>query len=283
MCDATSDMRYAIRDTPSAISHQPSAFDQVAFNYDRQFTDTQLGGAVRRKVWESLAVHIRPGMHVLEIGCGTGEDAVWLAERGARVVATDISPAMLEVTRRKAERAGVSDRIDTRILDAASPVAVFSDGEFGMAVSNFGVLNCVPDLHPVANALAAWLRPGGWLVVVFINRWCGWEIAWHVTHGQPRAAFRRLRRSVEARVGEATVPVWYPSVASIRRVLAPRFMLRQLTGLGAFLPPSYLEPVVARRPRLLDLLARLEWATATVFPFNRLADHVILEFQRTDA
>lgn len=276
MCDATSDMRYAIGDTPSA-------FDQVAFDYDRQFTDTQLARALRSIVWERLAEHVRPGMYVLDIGCGTGEDAIWLAERGARVVATDISHAMLEVARRKSERAGVADRIGTRILDAAAPAAVFSNGEFGMVVSNFGALNCVPDLRPMANALAAWLRPGGWLVVVLINRWCGWEIAWHAAHGQPRVAFRRLRRSVAARVGEATIPVWYPSVASIRRVLAPRFMLRHLTGLGAFLPPSYLEPVVARRPRLLDLLARLERAAATVFPFNRLADHVILEFQRIDA
>jgi ubiquinone/menaquinone biosynthesis C-methylase UbiE len=268
---------------PHAISDKPSAFDQVAFDYDRQFADTQLARALRNIVWERLQEHTWPGMRVLEIGCGTGEDAVWLAERGARVMATDISPAMLEVTRQKAERAGVVDRIDTLILDASSPAAGFSNGEFEMAVSNFGALNCVPDLHPLASAMAAWLRPGGWLVVVFINRWCGWEIAWHVTHGQPRVAFRRLRRRVKARVGEATVPVWYPSVPSIRRVLAPHFMLRKLTGLGAFLPPSYLEPVVARRPRLLNLLARLEWATATVFPFYRLADHVILEFQRTDA
>ena len=268
-----------------AISDEIPAFDQAARDYDRQFTETPLARALRGIVWERLAVHVRPGMRVLDIGCGTGEDAVWLARRGAHVIATDVSPAMLELTRRKAIHAGVADRLTTFVLDAAAPPATLTgdSAQVDAALSNFGALNCVPDLHPLANVLAAWLRPGGWLVGVFINRWCGWEIVWHVAHAQPGVAFRRLQRSVVARVGETTVRVWYPPVASIRRALGPPFALRRQTGLGSFLPPSYLGPVVARRPRLLNVLARLERATATVFPFNRLADHVILEFQRTDA
>ncbi len=266
---------------PYAISDKPSAFDQVAFDYDRRFTDTQLARALRSIVWERLVVHIRPGVHVLEIGCGTGEDAVWLAERGARVVATDISPAMLEVTRRKAERAGVADRIDTRILDAASPVAVFSDGEFGMAVSNFGALNCVSDLGPIARALSEWIQPGGKLIFVFLGRWCAWEIVWHLLHLQPRAALRRLRPGgVDARVGDGTVRVWYPSIGEIREAFGGGFRLARVTGLGAFLPPPYLEPAIAGRQRLCRLLARLERTAGPVCLFARLADHVILEFER---
>ena len=266
---------------PYAISDKPSAFDRMAFNYDRQFTDTQLARALRSRVWERLAVHIRPGMRTLEIGCGTGEDAVWLAERGARVVATDISPAMLEVTRRKAERAGVAGKIDTRILDAASPAAGFSDGEFGMAVSNFGALNCVSDVGPIARALSEWIQPGGKLVFVFLGRWCAWEIAWHLFHLQPRTALRRLRLGgVDARVGDGMVHVWYPPIGKIREAFGSEFRLARVMGLGVFLPPSYLESIVARRPRLFRLLARLERTAGSVFLFARLADHVILEFER---
>ena len=59
----------------------------------------------------------QPGDQVLELGCGTGEDAIWLAKRGVRVLATDGSPAMLEATARKAQAEGVSELIETRRLD----------------------------------------------------------------------------------------------------------------------------------------------------------------------
>ena len=168
-----SDAPYATRNT---------AFDQVATEYDRTFTGTPLARLLREAVWSRLAGHVRPGARVLEIGCGTGEDAIWLAQRGARVVATDASPAMLEVTRQKARHAGVSDRIETFVLDASSPLPrLAGEGSgVGVGLSNFGALNCVADLRPIARALATWILPGGCLLLVFMNRWCAWEIAWHL-------------------------------------------------------------------------------------------------------
>jgi SAM-dependent methyltransferase len=248
-------------------------------------------------------------MRVLEIGCGTGEDAVWLAKQGAHVIATDASPAMLDVTREKARRAGVLERIETSSVDAADPfhrrgaedaeesskntprsprLGGETNGQSRLGVrsemgfSNFGALNCVPDLRPIANALGEWIEPGGTLVLVFINRWCAWEMLWHIAHWQPRVAFRRLSRDgVEARVGEGSIHTWYPAIRSIQSAFAPAFHLKHVTGLGVFLPPSYLEPAVAKRPRFFKWLARLEQLTARIFPFNRIADHVILEFEKT--
>ena len=62
-------------------------------------------------VWRQLARAFAPGQHMLELGCGTGEDAVWLAQHGLTVTATDASSAMLEQTRRKADAAGVGDSV----------------------------------------------------------------------------------------------------------------------------------------------------------------------------
>jgi len=176
------------------------------------------------------------------------------------------------------------------VLDAASPdltpspspfLAERERGRVDAAFSNFGALNCVRDLQPIADALAEWVQPGGQLVLVLINRWCAWELLWHLLHFQPRVAFRRLRREgVDARLGEGVVHTWYPSIASVQRTFAPAFDLRRAIGLGVFLPPSYLEPVVAQRPRLFQLLARLEHALSKIFPFSRIADHILLEFER---
>ncbi|HEX5164835.1 MAG TPA: methyltransferase domain-containing protein, partial [Thermomicrobiales bacterium] len=84
-------------------------FDSVAAGYDDAFTSHQLGHWLREMVWQRMAASFAPGQHVLELGCGTGEDALWLAQRGVHVTATDASPAMLAETRRKVERAGLGE------------------------------------------------------------------------------------------------------------------------------------------------------------------------------
>jgi SAM-dependent methyltransferase len=266
------------------------AFDQVAAEYDVEFTHRPLARMLREAVWARLGAHFQAGMQVLELGCGTGEDAVWLAKNGVRVTATDVAQEMLKVARQKAEQAGVANRIETMVLDAAAPRSGVMSARNGSrthvydgAYSNFGALNCVQDLRPLARTLVEWIKPGGKLVLVFIHRWCAWEIGWHLLHLKPRAAFRRLRRGgVDAWVGHSTVHVWYPSIGQIRRAFAPGFKIARVIGLGIFLPPSYLEDVVESRPRLFRALARLERKTSTAFLPSRLADHLIIEFERTD-
>ena len=64
---------------------------------------------------------VRPGERVLEIGAGLGLAAVLAARAGARVVATDIVPAAVEIIRANAALNGVT--IDARLGDAYAPVA----------------------------------------------------------------------------------------------------------------------------------------------------------------
>ena len=56
---------------------------------------------MRRAVWARCAARFAPGSRVLEMNCGTGEDALWLVHRGVQVFATDVSPAMLQVAQSK--------------------------------------------------------------------------------------------------------------------------------------------------------------------------------------
>ena len=132
----------------------------------------------------------------------------------------------------------------------------------------------------MAAFLADRIKPHGQLILVPMNRWCAWEIVWHLLHLQPRTAFRRLRRDgVEARIGRDSVHVWYPSIKTLRQTFAPHFQLRRVIGLGVCLPPSYLEPAIAKRPKLSRWLQRFDQLTRNHWPFSRLADHVILEFE----
>lgn len=259
-----------------------AAFDPVAASYDACFTDRMLGHMLRERVQSRLAPLFAPGRHVLELGCGTGEDALWLARRGVRVTATDASPAMLAVARERARVAGADDRITfARLALGAGPLPDAAACAFDGALADFGVLNCVPDRIGVARMLAERLRPGAHAVLVLMGPLCGWEIGWHLVRGRPAAAVRRFRRGAVAHLGNgATARVWYPSARRLRAEFRPWFRHVTTVGIGILLPPSYLVESVERRPRLLARLGRLEDRIAGRFPWRHIGDHYLLVLER---
>jgi SAM-dependent methyltransferase len=247
-------------------------FDAVAVGYDAAFTDRALGQLLRAAVQERLAVAFPPGSRVLELGCGTGEDAVRLARRGVHVTATDSSAEMLAAAEEKAAAAEVP--VAFARLDLAAPRI---EGSFDGAFSNFGALNCVEDRGPLAEALAGCIERRGRVVLVVMGPVCAWEIGWHLLQGRPRPAFRRLRAGSSAHVGGgARARVWYPSARRLRSELEPWFRHRRTTGLGLLLPPTYLADLVDRRPSLFGRLRRVERR----LPLAWLADHYMAEFER---
>src|SRR5262245_47655900 len=76
-------------------------FDSLASRYDGDFAQRPIARWLRSRVQARLDAHFDAEHHTLELGCGTGEDALYLAARGVRVTATDASPAMLEAARAK--------------------------------------------------------------------------------------------------------------------------------------------------------------------------------------
>ncbi len=254
----------------------PAPFDAVAKRYDQEFTHSRLGRELRERVWKRLAVHFPPGSRVLELGCGTGEDATWLAASGVSVVATDQSPAMLEVARKKTRGS-----VELAHLDLTCPEADFLNGTFDGAFSNFGGLNCVEDLQPLARSLARWLRPGAPVVLVVMSPLCLWEILWNLARLDPRTAFRRWKRGgSEARIEGHPLQVFYPRPSRLAEAFEPELHLVQWRGLGVALPPSSLAAAMERHQGLFRFLRRLENWTSQLKPFSFLGDHTILELQK---
>lgn len=259
-----------------------SGFDRAAPGYDAAFSAGWLAGWQRGAMRTRLAALLTPGERVLELGCGTGDDALWLADRGHQVVAVDASEGMLAVARDKVRGRGLRDRVELRRLDlgAAAELATL-EGPYAAAFSSFGPLNCVADRRPLATALSRLLPPGAPLLLVMLGTLCPWETAWYLAHGSPRTALRRFVDGRPASVGGGgSVRVWYPPPRRLRRELAPDFALEAVVGLGVLLPPPTLEHLARRAPRSTKLLAGLERRVAGRWPCNRLGDHTMLTFRR---
>jgi SAM-dependent methyltransferase len=251
------------------------AFDALAADYDAHFTHTPLGAHLRQAVHRRLDLRFPPGSQVLELACGTGEDAVHLGRRSVRVLATDASEAMIDRTRTKIAAAGLDGTVEARRLAIEDLGSL--PGPFDGAFSNFGGLNCVADLGGVARSLAALLKPGAPILLCVMGPLVPWEWAWFLGKGKPREAVRRLRRGG---VDWRGMTIRYPSIGELRRVFAPDFKPLRVSAVGALLPPTYCEPWTERHPRLLGALAQWERRLEAVPPLPWLADHYLLELAR---
>lgn len=255
------------------------SFDGIASEYDHNFTERPLARWLRARVWRRLDGLFTAGMRVLELGCGTGEDACYLAERGLEVVATDASAAMLKVTQTKAAERGL--KLQTHLLDLSNPANWAINGHFDGVYSNFGALNCTSEWA----ALGAWLhqivKPEGVLGFGIMGRVCLWETAWYAAHLDFKRATRRWSGSELGALEDGTpLQVYYPTPTAFNQAMQPYFTPTDLGGLGVVLPPSNAFGVIESRPQLMRRLIALE-ETCADWPFLRaLGDHYWISFKR---
>lgn len=256
-------------------------FDAIAPDYDQTFSSSTIGRAQRAAVWRELATAFQAGDRVLEIGCGTGIDACFLAKRGVRVFAFDSSPEMISITTRKASEQKLEHLVQASVLRAEDIGSLARDA-FDGAFSNFGALNCVEDLRHFAQDLARLLKPGATAMLCFMGPYCLWEIVWYLTRGNTRKAFRRRHRSgVTARIADGVlVHVRYPNIGELEHAFAPLFRVTSIKGIGVTVPPSYVEPWAQRHPSWVSLCERVDSFLGYCPGIRMLADHTLVQLRR---
>jgi SAM-dependent methyltransferase len=283
-----------------------AAFDALASRYDALFSDHPSGRIVRQAVWRVADEVFAGADRVLDLGCGTGVDAVHLAARGIDVVALDVAPQMVAVARDVAAAAaavsasGVGS-VAVHVADVGDPstwpVGVSRPdppenrrppdrapdrAPYAGALADFGVLNCIGDLAPLGAALAALVRPGGCFVAVVMPPGCAWETVLGLARGDVRRATRRWRGRASADLGTGRWPVWYRPPRAVVRGLGPAWQIIRVVPIGVVVPPSW---AVARggafdRPWLWRAWTTAETAARRLPAAARWADHVAVVLRR---
>lgn len=240
-------------------------FDKVAYQYDALWTNTPVGAAQRETIWRWVDGLFLPGDSILDLGCGTGRDAIHLASLGLNVVGVDASARMVELSR--------ANRVEARQL-ALEDIDLLDDRYDG-AISNFGVLNCVADLRALSAKLGRVIRRRCYFAVCLMGPMCVWEICHYLRHSNPRKAFRRWSRGGSN--SSMGVHVNYPSIRQVRSAFRNEFQLVSWVGIGLTVPPSYVTNLSAKsitRLRAIDLHVA-HWPVFRVF-----SDHRLLFFRR---
>ncbi len=193
-------------------------FDIAASDYDQTFTHTIIGKIQRDMVWEYLQKKLpwEKPLRILELNCGTGEDAIFLANMGHEVLATDISTHMLEVCKAKVKQAGLENQITIRRLDMTKLSELVFTEKFDLIFSNFGGLNCLPpqDLKKLFTAVKNRLSPSGKLIAVIMPDFCLIESLYFATKRASKKIFRRRTKSfLSVNINGVPIKTWYYSPA----------------------------------------------------------------------
>lgn len=254
------------------------AFDSLASRYDDLFSRSRIG-TQRGAVWEVLADTFRPGDAILLLNCSTREEAAFLAMSDVSVVAC-AAEGMIQTCRNQmqSEAAIQLGLPPTKYLATMHPGALF-DG----VLSNFSGLNCVADLDRTARDLASMVIIGAPVIICLSTRFCLSETLWFLLHGKLRKAFRRSFGIATVKVGDCAVKIRYPALREVRKLLSPSFLMRSCTGIGVAVPPSYLEPIFRKHPRMLGLLRRIDKGISHLPLLRTIGDHMLLYFERVEA
>lgn len=255
-------------------------FDTVAEEYDRREADNPIVQLMRKRSLETLDRAFPVGSTLLDVGCGTGTEAMWLGQRGRTLFAVDSSLRMLEVLSRRATAADL--RVSTRLLCAGDLMTLadeLGDASFDGAYSSFGALNTEAALEPPLAALSRLVRPGGRIVLGVMNRWCIAEMVVLAAGGRARQALRRARPSLRVGTGAGSIDVSYPSWRRLRRALSPRFRVISLEALPLLLVP-YAWPALSTHPRVYRAISLLDGMLAPHRPFAWLGDHLLVVAER---
>lgn len=262
----------------------PSAFDQIAESYDEIFTRSVLGRAQRLAVWKVLTETFRCGERILELNCGTGEDALFLGRRGLSVLACDASTGMIEVAHKRKAKEGSELPVAFRAIESQRISSLAGDDlEFDGVFSNFSGLNCMRDLHKIALDLARVTARDAQIVLCLSGRYCLWEMLWFTAHLKFQKAFRRVSGSAVGHIGASQVRVWYPTVKQIQKDFAPWFRLQLVRAVGLSVPPSYLEYWAANRRPTIAKLVSIDRSLSRLPVFRVLGDHILLRLEKVSS
>ena len=273
--------------SPEYYRHVAHGYDQITTTYDDVEAANWVGRRLRRVMQAALFRTFLPGQQVVEIGCGTGIEAIALAERGVDVVATDLSADMVRLVREKAAAKGLSN-LETRTLGAHEVGALQDEfgAEFDGAYSHGGVLNMDPRIEDAAAGVTRLIRPGGRFLCTVVNQTSLFEALFYPLVLRPRKGYRRLGRDIPIPItrhedfSKYVVTTRFYSPRQFVHFFDGAFRLRRLEGLQILLPPWNLSDWLDRFGTLANAVEAIENRIGGRRPFNSWGSIFLADLER---
>ena len=251
------------------------AFTRQSSNYDQYEEGNHILKWMRQQVRNHALEFLKPGDKILELNSGTGIDAEFFAEKGFTIHCTDLTSGMINQMQNKFSNKNLSDKITLQQC-SYTELDKIGDRKFDMIFSNFGGLNCIPDLNEVTKFFPSLLNNKGEVCLVIMPPLCPWELIQSL-RGKFKFAVRRLNKNgTLANIEGIIFTTFYFTPGEVMKALGKNFKLQKLEGLAVFTPNPQMTNFSKKFPRLIKALNKLDEKFAGLFPLNRIGDHFIL-------
>ncbi len=257
------------------------AFTKQAIHFDQLYNENTIIQFKRDRVRRHMCRFLPLNSSILELNAGTGEDAIWLAQHGHNIHATDIASGMQDILKKKVKASGLQEKITHELRSFNELEQLQNKGPFDHIFSNFAGLNCTGELQEVISSFVPLLKDNGTATLVLLPRFCLWEFSL-LLKGKFKTATRRLFASngAKARVEGEYFTCWYYNPSDVIQYSRKEFEVVSFEGLCTFVPPSYMEGFAEKHPRLYSTLVKTEEKLKTTWPWKSVGDYYIITLRK---
>ncbi len=261
--------------------HAEKAFSKQSVVFDEIYSTDKIIQYKRERVRAHVLKHIPKNASILELNAGTGEDALYFAEQGFIVHATDISTGMLTILERKVADKQLGNRITEEQCSFTALESLLNKGPYDQVFSNFAGLNCTNRLDKVLQSLSPLLKPGGVVTLVILPKFCLWELLL-LFKGKWKTAFRRFAgaKGAKSHIEGEYFTCWYYNPSYVIQNIGKEFELLAIEGLCTLVPPSYISGFAGKHPAIFRFLCRLEDRWKAYWPWRLIGDYYIISLRK---
>lgn len=258
-----------------------TAFSKQSQKFDDIFSHNTIIQYKRSRVRDHFLQYLQPKSSILEINCGTGDDAIYFAQHNHKVHATDISKGMQQVLQQKIVAYNLQSNISNELCSFTELKSLKNKGPYHAIFSNFAGLNCTANLVDVLHSFNELLIEEGIVTLAIMPKFCLWETLL-ICKGQIKIATRRFinRYGSKAHVEGEFFNCSYYNASYIIKHLKPNFKLLSIEGLCTFVPPSYMLGFAEKYPSLFNFLKNIEDKVKTKWPWKYMGDYYIISLQK---
>lgn len=257
------------------------AFSEKAKVYDAYGQRNSIIRYSRNVIRKIILRNLQKGDNILELNGGTGSDALYFVNKGYNVHMIDISRGMISHSKNKL-RSEIS-QLFTIERKSFENLRDLPKESFNYIFSNFGGLNCTPNISTVIDQFPYVLKDGGFVTLVIMPPICPWELAnifWN-----PKMALRRVPAifglPIKANISGFKFWTYYYTANNVEKMFDSRYKLISLQSLSLFSPPSFLDYFPLKYPKLFKILLSLDNRLTQHNPFNKYGDFFILTLKYT--
>lgn len=251
-------------------------FSEAASIYDKKILSNFININIRKIELRTLIKYTRGRNSILEIGCGTAEEASkFILETGKKVTCLEVSGGMIDFSTAKIRGLGISDNF-MAVKGAASTIRSLGRS-FDLIYSFNGALNTEPKIKEAADGIHDSLNHNGILIFSVRNRKCLGEILLYSILGKKENIKKRMEETTYVEVVGNKIRSTYYSPHEIRSIFK-EFTLVKKKGLAIILPPYLAERVTSNFAKhLINLMGTL---LSSMPLFSSLGDEILYVFKK---